>query len=461
FDSSWTTPIRLEFCKPRQNEATIAVSSDERKLYLYEDSTGNGDIYYTDFYHAKFHDIEKLDVKNVNTKYWESHAMMSHDKNTLFFVSDRPGGLGGRDIYMSSRDNDKEEWGDPVNLGPNVNGPNDEDAPFISIDNKTLYFATNGERSIGGFDVMKTTLQKDGSWSLPQNLGYPFNSTNDDIFYTTTLDGKRGYMTSFRKNGNGEKDIYEIFNDYLGLKDVAILKGLIKTVDDKPLPEDFAINVNLVCLNCDNDNPVRQVFPRLRDGVFMTGLEPCKTYRLEYTDIGEDKILHEDTFTTLCDKNYQEINREVLLDVDKRIIITVDTVVDLPTVDVAVFDNLEFMHYFAYNKNKLSTSKGDLKKFVKSAEAQLKDGREEITINVFSSASHVPTRTYHSNENLAKIRAENMKYDLISHFEKKEKYKGKVNVVIVSSTVQGPEYERDASNKDKYSPYQFVGLTTE
>jgi hypothetical protein len=119
------------------------------------------------------------------------------------------------------------------------------------------------------------------------------------------------------------------------------------------------------------------------------------------------------------------------------------------------------MHYFAYNKNKLSVKKGDLKKFVKDVEEQLKDGRESITISVFSSASTVPTKTFGTNENLAKIRAENMKYDLVAHFEDKEEYKGKVNVVIVSSKVSGPSYDEDATNKEKYFPYQYVGLKTE
>ena len=461
FDSSWTEPVRLDFCKPRQNEATIAISSDERKIYLYEDSTGNGDIYFTDFYHAKFREIEKLEMKNINTKYWETHAMMSHRKDLFFFVSDRPGGLGGRDIYMLKlKENGK--WSDPINLGPNVNGPNDDDAPFIAVDNQTLYFATNDFRSIGGFDIMRTQLQEDGTWSKAVNLGYPFNSTNDDIFYTTTLDGRKGFMTSFRKDGHGEKDIYEIHNDYLGIKDVAVLKGLIKTVDDKPIPEDFAINVKLVCVDCDEAEIDRYVYPRLRDGVFMTGLDPCKTYRLEYSNLTDNAKLGDDTFTTLCDTNYQEVYRELLLDVDTRtLIFPPDTVVDLPPVTVGTFDNLEFMHYFAYNKNKLTTKKGELKDFVKSVAEQLKDGREKITINVYSSASKVPTKTYGTNERLSEIRAENMKYDIISYFEKKDEFAGRVNVVIVTKLVQGPAYEKDAVNKEKYFPYQYVGLKTE
>ncbi len=467
YDSVWTEPKRLEFCIPMQNEATIAISSDERKIYLYLDSTGNGDIYYTDFYLAKFQDIQELEMKDINTNYWETHSMMSHDKETFYFVSDRPGGHGGRDIYMVKlleRKGKELKWGNPINLGPNVNGPGDEDAPFISVDNRTLYFATNDGRSIGGFDIMRTVLEDGGTWTPSQNLGYPFNSTNDDIFYTTTLDGRKGYMTSFRKDGRGEKDIYEIHNDYLGLKDIAVLKGLIKTVDNKPIPEDFAIKVKLVCIDCDESSTERLVYPRLRDGRFMTGIEPCKTYRLEYTDVGIDKLIHTDGFTTLCDTNYQEIYRELLIDVDKRIIVLppADTIIELVPVDVVNCPNLEFMHYFEYNKNKLSVNSGDLKTFVKEVEKQLVENcRENVTINVYSSASNVPTKTYETNENLTRIRAENMKYDLISYFEKNEKFKGRVNVVIVTAIVQGPEYIKDAVNKKKYAPYQYVGLKTE
>lgn len=459
FDSTWTDPVRLDFCKPRRNEASISMSTDERKIYLYEDSTGNGDIFYTDFYHAKFQEIEQLDMKKVNTDNWETHCMMSPDKSRFFFVSDRPGGFGGRDIYVMERKKNGK-WTRPKNLGPGINTPNDEDAPFISVDNRTLYYSSNGEKSIGGFDIFRSEMTEDSIWVEGSNLGYPFNSTNDDIFYTTTIDGRRGYMTSYRKDGHGEKDIYEIYNDYLGVRDVAVLKGLIKTVDNKPIPEDFAINVKLICMDCDEPEN-RQVFPRLRDGVFMTGLQPCKTYRLEYMNLTDSLSMGDDSFTTLCDTNYQEIYRELLLDVDKRTIIIPEDTIEVPDVVVSPCEPLEFMHYFAYNKNKLSTKKGDLKKFVEDVENQLRNTCQEITINVYSSASHVPTKTYKTNENLTKIRAENMKYDLIAHFEQFEEFKGRVNVVIVTSIVQGPPYEQDSANKDKYGPYQYVGLKTE
>jgi len=459
FDSTWTEPMRLDFCEPQRNEASISMSSDERKIFLYEDATGNGDIFTTDFYRAKFQEIEILDMKHVNTKYWETHCMMSHDQRRFFFVSDRPGGFGGRDIYVLERKKNGK-WSKPKNLGPGINTPHDEDAPFISIDNRTLYYSSNGEKSMGGFDIMKSEMLEDSTWIEGNNLGYPLNSTNDDIFYTTTIDGRKGYLTSYRKDGHGEKDIYEIYNDYLGVRDVAILKGLIKTVDDKPIPEDFAINVKLICVDCDPSDS-RLVFPRLRDGIFMTGLQPCKTYRLEYTNLSDSLIMFEDAFTTLCDTAYQEIYRELLLDVENRTIIVPEDTLVIPAVVVAEYKNLEFLHYFAYNKNKLSVKKDKLKKFIKEVEQQLIDGRSDITINIYSSASHVPTKTYSTNENLTKIRAENMKYDIIAYFEKNEDFKGRVNVVIVTTIVQGPDYEKDATDKEKYFPYQYVGLKTE
>lgn len=456
-DSTWTKPERLSFCEPRRNEASVSVSMDERQIYLYEDSTGGGDIYQTEFYHAKFQEIEKTKIKDVNTDYWETHCMMSPDKKRFYFVSDRKGGYGGRDIYYMTRKKNGK-WSEPINMGPTINSEADEDSPFISVDGRTLYYSTNGIKSIGGFDIMKSTLGADSLWGEGQNMGYPFNSTNDDIFYTTTIDGRRGYMTSFRQDGHGEKDIYEIYNDYLGVQDVAILKGLIKTVDNKPIPEDFAINVRLVCIDCESQN--KFVYPRLRDGVFMTGLEPCKTYKLEYTDISDSLIMHEDGFTTLCDTAYQEVYKELLIDVDTRkAVIIQDTI--LPPVLVTEWPNLEFMHYFDYNKNKLTTKRGDLKDFVEAVRGQLEEGRPNITINIYSSASHVPTKTYKTNEILTKLRAENMKYDLIAYFQDYPDLKDKVNVVIVTTVVQGPEYIKDSANTKKYKPYQYVGLKTE
>lgn len=314
FDSTWMEPVRMEFCKPLQNEATMAVSPDERRIYVYEDNEGNGDIFFSDFSTNRFQDVEHLDNKKINTSSWETHCTVTPDGLNMYFVSDRKGGFGGRDIYRVVKLPDGS-WSEPVNLGPNINTPYDEESPFIAVDNKTLYFSSNGVTSMGGFDVFVSIRDENNVWSPAINLGYPLNSTGDDVFYTTTVDGMTGYLTSFRRDGYGEKDIYEVQNDYLNVQHLAVLKGKIKTVGDKPLPED--ISITLRCTNC-GDAFDRKVFPRMRDGVFLSSLEPCRDYEMVFSYEGGKKEFYTEAFSTDCKKEYDEIYREVLLDTDLK-----------------------------------------------------------------------------------------------------------------------------------------------
>jgi tetratricopeptide (TPR) repeat protein len=459
-NSTWSTPSRLDFCSAERNEATISVSSDERRLYVYQDNTGSGDIYYSDLYASKFNDIKILEDQNVNTENWETHLFVNKNQTKMFFSSDRPGGFGGKDIYYCTKESGNS-WSAPVNLGASINSANDEDSPFLSIDNKRLYFSSNGEKSIGGFDILVSEFNDNKTWADAANLGYPFNSTNDDIFYTTTIDGLRGFMTSSRKDGFGSMDIYEIQNDFLGVKSLAVFKGNIITTDKAPIPDDFVVAINLTCKDCDEDDKNTTIYPRLRDGLFLTGLKPCKTYIVSYFNATDNVSMYDETFATECDKDYQEITREFILDVNTKTLKLIEKEKEITPVVVSAYKNLEFMHYFDYNKNKIDIQKGDLKKFIKEVEAQLKEGRTQITINVYSSASQVPTKAFSSNQRLSEIRAENLKYDVLNYFEANTEFKGKVNVAIVTAIVDGPEYIKDKDNKKKYSPYQFVGLKTE
>lgn len=459
-DSSWTEAEILEFCTPIRNEASVSLSTDERKIYLYEDSTGNGDIYFSDFKNNQFGEIQKLKDNKINTDYWETHASVSPDGELLIFASDRPGGLGGLDLYYCK--NTENGWSDPVNMGPTINGPNDDDAPFISVDNRQLYFATNDSRSMGGFDIMISEIQPDGTWEAAKNLGFPFNSTNDDSYYTTTVDGYTGYLTSYRDDGSGEKDIYEIKNNFLGVKGTTVLKGEVLTSDGSLLPDNLIFMAKVTCLDCETGPIKHLLYTRKRDGKFMTGLQPCKTYTLTYYDAADDKVMGEETFKTECTTEYREINKKFLIDPIERIVLfPKDSVENIPDVIVTDYVNLELKHYFDYNKNKLSVKRGELKDFVKEVKKQLADGREKITITIESSASYVPTKTYESNDELARLRAENMKYDLLEYFNKNKDTDGKVMVVVSKSVVQGPEYEQDSKDKSKYKPYQYVFLRTE
>jgi hypothetical protein len=716
FDGSWVDPMRLDFCDGERNEATTSVSADERRIYVYQDdSLANGDIFYSDFGNNRFQKIQDLGDSRINSPYFEPHAMVSADGFNMYFSSNRPGGFGGLDIYRVAKLPDGT-WSDPINLGPTVNTPYDEDAPFVAIDNKTMYFSSNGPLSMGGFDVFVTRRLEDGAWSSPINLGYPINSCGDDIYYTTTVDGLRGFITSHRKGGYGEKDIYEIKNDYMGLNAIAVLKGSVKMTDDSQIPED--VSIDITCLDC-NDDITRTVFPRLRDGAYFASLEPCHEYELLYTYSDGTKEIFREKVQTSCYDAYDEIFRDILIDIApngeitrvnksnklkgvirtigdkpvpaddiiikltcadcadttskvlskqfaqldannqpiidnaklntskpdlgpdygvhhgkfnseleschkyiltaeyvssreifytnkfgtacddsshtifKEIIIPVkvgeetdptllsgtvkaigvktipkDLVLELTCLDceienepnptnpidvtlkksdlngsngyyidslgrvvndldvkkrggdfrydlekcheyqlVCLFDsrskevyreifktdcgagidevyrdilinfkapvqdvevveaidysNPKFKHYFEYNKNKINPKRGEFKKFVGKIETQLQKGRSNMAITIYASASHVPTDKYKTNEALTALRAENIKYDLITYFQENTDFSDRITVVVVEAVVEGPEYKKDWKNRKKYREFQFIRVDTE
>lgn len=327
FDGEWTAPLRLEFCVDSLNEATIGVSADERRIFVYEDRSGGGDIYYSDILdNGHFDDMQKLRYNELNSDYWETHCTMTPDGQYLYFASDRPGGYGGRDIYRLTR-LPNGEWSKAQNMGPEINTPYDEDSPFIAVNNKTLYYASNGPESMGGFDVFVTFRDADNNWSEPANMGFPINSTGDDIYYTTTVDGLRGYLSSFRKNGYGEKDIYEIQNDYLGNRPISSLLGQFVMLDGSPLPND--LDVKVLCTNCELESD-KLFHPRVKnEGRFFAPLKRCKDYTLEFYQGGD--LVETKNFVTLCNNENEEIEKVHYLD---------NYVLDATVADVKTLENL-------------------------------------------------------------------------------------------------------------------------
>lgn len=303
----WTTPTKIDINTPQVNEATIAVSVDEKRIYVYQDISGGGDIYYSDFKSNKFQLLEQVDLKGINTEYWETHCAVTPDGKNIYFVSERPGGYGGRDIYRLVKLADGT-WSEPINLGPTINTANDEESPFLAIDNKTMYFASNGPTSMGGFDIFVSIRDDQNVWSTPINLGYPINSTGDDLFYTTTMNGHKGYLSSFRKNGNGEKDIYEIENDYMGVQNVIVLTGNIHTLGDEVLHD--SAHVILKCNSC--MEPYIKVSLRARDGAFVQTLERCSEYEIIFMK-NETEMITSENFNTSCNKKYEEIYKEAYI----------------------------------------------------------------------------------------------------------------------------------------------------
>jgi hypothetical protein len=155
----------------------------------------------------------------VNSKAFETGASISPDGLTLYFASDRKEkekgaqGQGGSDIYLSRR-NERGEWGPAENLGSVINTKYDDDAPFIFPDGKTLYFCSKGHNSMGGFDIFKSVWdEKSKQWSEPENVGYPINTADDNLYFSLTGNGKYAYVTAVRPEGLGDQDVYELVFD--------------------------------------------------------------------------------------------------------------------------------------------------------------------------------------------------------------------------------------------------------
>lgn len=150
---------------------------------------------------------------NINTKSNEDNGVILINGNIMYFSSDKPGGFGGKDIYMVER-MPNGEWGRPYNLGPTVNTSEDEDFPYILDDGVTLFFSSKGFNSMGGYDIFVTTLSEEGIWTTPENMGFPLNTTSDDIGFMMLRDGRRAfYSTAKGAHDNAyidNLDIYEL-----------------------------------------------------------------------------------------------------------------------------------------------------------------------------------------------------------------------------------------------------------
>ncbi|MEJ0033096.1 MAG: hypothetical protein WDO15_23390 [Bacteroidota bacterium] len=192
------------------HESTTALSRDGNTLLIYKDEN-NGDIYVTSRKTTSEPWSAPEPLEGINSTYAESSASLSTDGTTLYFSSDRPGGLGGFDIYMATKDS-RGNWTKIKNLGPGINTPYDEEGPFIDYEGKVLYFSSKARKGMGGYDIFKSTLTdvKNNKWSDPENLGYPINTPDNDVYFVGSKDGKRGYYSSVREDGLGYADIYRV-----------------------------------------------------------------------------------------------------------------------------------------------------------------------------------------------------------------------------------------------------------
>jgi flagellar motor protein MotB len=233
------------------NEGAQTLSADGNWMFITAcgraDGRGSCDIYFSQWYGTGWSQPVNLGMP-VNTPYWESQPTFSADGKTLIFVSNRPGGRGGKDIWQATIQSINKEgvplFGDLRNLGPNINTSKDESSPFIHHDNKTLYFASDGWAGMGGMDLQFSRKMENGEWRPPVNLGYPINTPGDEIGLVINARGNRAYFSSDgREDGVTATNIYMFdLPDPIRPDPVLYVKGRVYDIETgETLPADFEL----------------------------------------------------------------------------------------------------------------------------------------------------------------------------------------------------------------------------
>jgi len=289
------------------NEGAQTVSVDGRTMYFTacnrEDGKGRCDIYKCKKENGEWSIPENIGSP-INSKYWEAQPSISPDGKTLFFVSNREGGLGGKDIWISTQ-NRAGEWSKPINPGETINSKGDEQSPFIHPDNHTLYFSSNGRIGMGSSDLFKATRSNDGTWNESVNLGYPINTTFDEVGLVVNAKGDRALFSSDRLNRK-RRDIFE-FELYKEAQPnpVSYMKGnVFDSENNAKLQASFEL------INLESDSVIMQAESDAVSGEFLLCIPSNNDYALNVSKSGY--LFYSDNFSL---KGIFDISEPYLKDV--------------------------------------------------------------------------------------------------------------------------------------------------
>lgn len=274
----WQSPVEINNqLQSGQDCSSSSLNNDGTLLFLYKTDNFDGNIYSSEFVNDSWTPIRKLN-RNINTKFYESHAAISPDSKKLYFTSNRTGGMGGLDVYVSEIDA-MGEWGPAINLGENVNTIYNEDTPFITANDSLLYFSSEGHTGMGGYDIFRSR-RSDQSWEAPFNLGFPVNSTDDDRFFQPFNNDENGFysiMTDYKK-----KEIFYITLSNPRLGRIFNLEGNYSLRDTiVPFDENNAIYL----IDKTSGDTIDTGFPERKSGDYNFIAGPGD-YRLLYTGPG-------------------------------------------------------------------------------------------------------------------------------------------------------------------------------
>jgi hypothetical protein len=319
----WQSPIEITAeLNAGEDCSSCSLNSDGTELFLYKTDNYDGAIYSSNYVNGAWTPIKKLN-KNINTKFYESHASISADGKKLYFTSNRDGGQGNLDIYVSEKDA-SGDWGIPVNLGAAINTPFNEDTPFITANDSVLYFSSEGHSTMGGYDNFKS--QRIGDvWKTPSNLGYPINSSDDDKFFEPVNNGVNAYYsitTDYKKN--------DIFFIGVGVNDVAQLFEIKGKFSLKDTTVTFDKNYSIHLLDNNSGDTLDVGFPNKFTGLYSFTVLPGDM-KLIYTGKGY--------FSQTVDTTIQQDNPSLIINID--VTLERDTSVKVAIVpDQTVYDKI-------------------------------------------------------------------------------------------------------------------------
>lgn len=291
------------------DNSAIALSNDGQRMLLYRggnEQNANGDILESFLTGEEWSDPVRL-PEPINSDENETSASISPDGRTIYFVSDRKWGYGGRDIWYSTQD-ETGTWGEAINIGKTINSGEDEEGVFIHPNGKVLFFSSKGHNTTGGFDIFMSVFDETTvAWAPPENLGPLINTVENEIYFVLQANGKTGYYASSKPNGFGDLDIYGItFLEDIMKKNTTLLKGRVVTKTDTPVAS------TIVLKNKGTDKLVGTFKSNKTTGKYLVSLFPGKKYEMEITADGYK------TDTVSIDipykSGYQEIVTDIILE---------------------------------------------------------------------------------------------------------------------------------------------------
>ena len=317
------------------HDSNCGLSADGQKFLIYKD-VNHGDVFESVLTGTAWSTPERLN-KNINTDGHESSSSYTPDGNTIYFVSDKEGGLGGRDIYTSTKTL-KGKWGEAINVGPVINTTEDEEGIFVHPDGKTIYFSSKGHQTMGGYDVFKSIFNDSlKSWSKPENIGYPINTTDEDVFFSVSASGKHAYYSSVRADGFGEKDIYRVTffgpvkSVILNTEDnliashnepvkekvkparidikeaqLTLLKGVI--LDDKT---NKPLEATIEIIDNERNEVIASFTSNSVTGRYLVSMPAGKNYGISVKK--ENYLFHSENFDLASTAEYQEVQKDIKL----------------------------------------------------------------------------------------------------------------------------------------------------